>query len=52
MATEKAIDLVRTRLAEYEVSLEEDAVATIIDGVSVTMKFGRETEPFTGTHPT
>ena len=52
MATEKAIDLVRTRLAEYEVSLEEDAVATITDGASVTMKFGRKTEPLTGTHPT
>ena len=45
MVKEKAIDLVRTRLAEYEVSLEEDVVATITDGASVMMKFGRETEP-------
>ena len=34
MVTEKAIDLVRTRLVELEVSLEENFVTIITDGVS------------------
>ena len=41
MITEKTTDLVRARLAEYEVSLEEGVIATITDRESVMMKHGR-----------
>ena len=45
MMTERAIELVQERLHEYALSLNDDIVSTITDGVSIMMKFGRETEP-------
>lgn len=45
MPTKKAIELVQNRLELYGLSLENDIVATVTDGASVMMRFGRETEP-------
>ena len=43
--TERAIEIVRERLHECALSLNDDTVSTITNGASIMMKFGRETEP-------
>ena len=43
--TERAIELVQERLLEYALSLNDGIVSTIMDGASIIIKFGRETEP-------
>ena len=42
---EKEVELVKKRLANFNLSLSSDIVATITDGVSVIKKFGRLTSP-------
>ena len=41
MYTERLIQLLKERLSEYKVSLDDDVVASVTDGVSIMMKFGR-----------
>ena len=45
MKTEKAIQLVNSRLSKFKLDLDNNIVATITDGASVMMKFGKETGP-------
>ena len=45
MNTEKAIQFVRDRLEKFHLNLDNDIVATITDGASVMMKFGKTTTP-------
>ena len=43
MNTERLIQVVKERLSEYKVSLDDDAVASVTGGASIMMKFGRNT---------
>ena len=45
MVTERADKLLKERLQEYALSLNDDIVSTITDGASIMIKFGREIEP-------
>ena len=45
--SEKAIELIQGRLAKFNLNLDPDIVATIMDGASVIIKVGRETSPCT-----
>ena len=45
MNTEKAIQFVHDRLEKFHLKLDNDIVATITDGASVMMKFGKTTTP-------
>ena len=44
MLTERAIELVQEKLLEYALSPNDGIVSTIMDGASIIIKFGRETE--------
>ena len=41
----RLIQLVKERLSEYKVSLDDEVVASVTDGASIMMKFGRDTNP-------
>ena len=43
--TERVIELMQERFHEYALSLNDDIVSIIMDGASIMIKFGRETEP-------
>ena len=45
MSSERAVELVEQRLIDCNISLDSDIAATITDGASVMMKFGRITNP-------
>ena len=45
LMTERALEFVQERLNKYALSLNDGIVSTIMDGASIMMKFGRETEP-------
>ena len=45
MNTEKAIQFVRDHLEKFHLNLDNDIIATITEGASVMMKFGKTTTP-------
>ena len=45
LPSEKVVDLVENQMEKFDLNLESDVAATITDGASSMMKFGRLTSP-------